>query len=52
MVFVSLHDLCNSPLTVELFVNGEGNFAIRFEDHDVVFQYSVVEFGGVKGVNL
>ena len=52
MAFVSLHDLCRSPLVVELFVNGEGNFAVRFEDHDVVFQYNVVECDGVKGVNL
>ena len=52
MAFVSLKDLARSPMTVELFLNGEGNFAVRFEDHDMVFQYPVVEQKGVKGVNL
>ncbi len=52
MSFVSLHDLCIAPLVVELFINGEGNFAIRFEDHDMVFQHPVVEQEGVKGIVL
>ena len=52
MTFVSLKDLARSPMTVELFINGEGNFAVRFEDHDMVFQYPIVKEDGVRGVNL
>lgn len=52
MVFVSLHDLCKSPLAVELCIDIDNDFAVYFEDHGMTFNYKIVEESGVKGVNL
>lgn len=52
MTFVSLFDLCISPLTVELYVDKNGAFSVYFEDEGIGFNYKVVERGGLKGVDL
>ena len=52
MAFVSLFDLCISPLTVELSVDSDGNYSVYFEDEGIGFNYKLVECNGVKGVNL
>lgn len=51
-MFVSLHDLCISPLAVELGIDIDGDFAVYFEDEGMTFNYKIVEENGVKGVNL
>lgn len=50
--FVSLRDLCQSSLSIELFIDFDGDFSIYFEDEGIGFEYKVVEFEGIKGVNL
>ena len=50
--FVSLRDLCQSSLSIELFVDFDGDFSIYFEDEGIGFEYKVVECEGIKGVNL
>ena len=50
--FVSLRDLCQSSLSIELFVDCDGDFSIYFEDDGIAFEYKVVECEGIKGVNL
>lgn len=52
MAFVSLFDLCISPLTVELGIDADGDFSVYFEDEEIGFKYKVVECEGIKGVNL
>ena len=50
--FISLFDLCSSPLDVELYVDIDGNFSVYFEDEGIGFNYKIVEFNGVKGIDL
>ena len=52
MVFITLFDLCLSPLTVELFVDTNGDYSVYFEDEGIGFQYKLIENGGIKGVDL
>lgn len=52
MTFISLFDLCISPLTVELYVDEDGNYSVYFEDEGIGFNYKLVEYNGVKGVDL
>ena len=52
MTFVSLFDLCISPLTVEIYVDKNGDCSVYFEDEGIGFNYKLVECNGVKGVDL
>lgn len=55
-MFISLKDLCLSPLTIELGVTPEGNFTVHCIEnvHGEIstFNREVVEQNGIKGIIL
>lgn len=52
MGFVSLFDLCLSPLIVEFGIDADGDFAVYFEDEGFGFNYKVVKRDGLNGIDL
>ena len=50
--FISLRELCQSPLSIELLIDLDGDFSVYFESEGMSFNYKIIECEGVRGVNL
>ena len=52
MVFVSLKELAQCPMAVELYVNLSNNLCVRLSDEHGVYRYQVLENDGNQGIDL